>query len=161
MADDFRLANEAWEAYFRTQAAIARELEDADIWDGLLTKEYAVLQALSTRPQGLRIADLCDDVLLTQPGMSRLIARLEARGLLERGSDAADARARRITLTPAGVETQRRIGRKLARRIAESMTRALDSAQLETLRDLSLTLLAAATGPAAAVQQHAIERIRP
>ncbi len=160
MSSDFRIANEAWEVYFRTSATLARELTEADIWEGLLTKEYAVLQALSSRPEGQRITELCEDVLLTQPGMSRLIARLEARGLVERRDDAGDARARRIRLTPDGVETQRRIGARLARRIAAAMTRALDRTQLEALRDLSLTLLAAATGPGAAVQQNAIERIR-
>ena len=96
---EFRLANEAWEAYYRAQATIALEFTEADIWDGLLTKEYAVLHALSIESNGLRITQLGDDVLLTQPGMSRLIARLEARGLVERSEDTEDARARRIRLT--------------------------------------------------------------
>ena len=99
MTSDFRLANEAWEAYYRTQATLGREFADADIWDGLLTREYAVLYALSSEPDGLRITELGDDVLLTQPGMSRLIARLEAKGLVERTADADDGRARRIRLT--------------------------------------------------------------
>ena len=41
--DDLRLANEAWEAYYRAQATIARELTDADIWKRPPTREYAVL----------------------------------------------------------------------------------------------------------------------
>ena len=69
-----------------------------------------MLYALSTAPDGLRISELCDDVLLTQPGMSRLIARLENNGLVERRDDPDDGRACRIRLTPAGVETQRGIG---------------------------------------------------
>ena len=44
-------------------------------------------------------------MLLTQPGMSRLVARLEARGLVQRVDDPDDARACRIRLTPAGVDT--------------------------------------------------------
>lgn len=159
MRSESRLANDAWEAYFRAQATLARELAESDIWDGLLTKEYAVLHALSTRPEGLRISELCDDVLLTQPGMSRLIGRLEARGMIARQDDAADARARRISLTPAGAQAQRRVGRKLAQHIAQMMTRALSPTQLDTLRELSITLLTAATGPAAAVQQQALERM--
>ena len=158
MASDFRLANEAWEAYYRAQATIAHEFTAADIWGGLLTREYAVLYALSSEPEGLRISELGDDVLLTQPGMSRLIARLEARGLVERRDDADDARARRICLTRAGTEIQRRVGASLARQIAQAMTRALDTEQLRTLRDLSLALLAGATGTAASVQQKALER---
>jgi DNA-binding MarR family transcriptional regulator len=155
---DFRLANEAWEAYYRTQATIGREFSESGIWEDLATREYAVLYALSTEPNGLRITELGDDVLLTQAGMSRLIARLEARGLVERSDDASDARARRIRLTDDGVAAQRRVGGKLARKIAETMTRALDAKQLETLRDLSLALLAGASGTAADVQKKALGR---
>jgi DNA-binding MarR family transcriptional regulator len=97
-------------------------------------------------------------VLLTQPGMSRLIARLESRGLVERSGDTEDARARRIRLTEAGAETQRHVGTAVARRIEHAMTRALDARQLETLRDLSLALLAGAPGRAAEVQQKKLER---
>ena len=155
---DKRLANEAWEAYFRAQATLAQEFSESDIWHGLQPKEYAVLHALSTAPDGLRITELGDDVLLTQPGMSRLIARLEERGLVERRGDVADARARRIRLTADGVASQRLVGRALTGTIAGAMTRALDTDQLITLRDLSLTLLAGASGTAADVQRAAIER---
>jgi DNA-binding MarR family transcriptional regulator len=158
MTSDVRLANEAWEAYYRTQAAISRELSDADIWDGLLTREYAVLHALSTEPHGLRITELGDDVLITQPGMSRLCARLEAKGLVERSDDAADARARRIRLTVEGAECQRRVGLAVARHITEIMGRALSGKQVDALRDLSLALLAGAPGSAAAVQLGKLER---
>lgn len=158
---EFRLANEAWEAYYRTQATIAREISESDIWEDLLTREYAVLYALSTESNGLRITELGDDVLITQAGMSRLIARLEARGLVERSDDADDARARRIRLTPRGVQVQRRVGANLARKIAETMTRALNAEQLKTLRDVSLALLAGTPGPAADVQKKAIERTAP
>ena len=153
-----RLANEAWEAYYRAQATIARELIDADIWEGLLTREYAVLFALSSQPDGLRITELGDDVLITQPGMSRLIVRLEARGLVERIEDAADGRARRIRLSSDGLETQRRVGAGVARHVTEALVRALDHDQIVMLRDLSLALLAGASGPSAEVQQRAMER---
>jgi len=155
---DLRLANEAWEAYYRAQATIARELIDADIWEGLLTREYAVLFALSTEPDGLRITELGDDVLITQGGMSRLIVRLEARGFVERIEDAADGRARRIRLTPEGLAVQRRVGAGVARHVAVALGRALDGTQLAMLRDLSLAVLSGASGLAAEVQQRAMRR---
>jgi DNA-binding MarR family transcriptional regulator len=158
MASDVRLANEAWEAYYRTQAVISKELSDSDVWGGLLNREYAVLYALSSEPDGLRITELGEDVLLTQPGMSRLITRLESRGLVERRPD-DDARASRICLTAEGSEIQRCVGAALTRRIAETMTRALDHQQLMQLRDLSLQLLAGADSAAATVQQKALERM--
>ena len=136
-----KLANEAWEALFRAQSTIVQELSARDAWDDLVPREYGVLYALSSAPHGLRITELGEDVLLTQPGMSRLVARLEARGLVQRVDDPADARACRITLTPAGAATQRRIGRAHARHVAEAMTRNLDRAELEQLLDLSRRLI--------------------
>ncbi|MGS2645435.1 MarR family transcriptional regulator [Streptosporangium sp. LJ11] len=149
MAGNVRLANEAWEAFFRAQATIAREFAEADHWGDLLPREYGVLYALSTAGRGLRITELGSDVLISQPGMSRLVARLEARGLVEREGDPDDARACRIRLTPAGVEIQRRAGTAHARHVARAMTRALDPGQLEMVRDLSLRLLEAAEHEAA------------
>lgn len=134
-------ANEAWEALFRAQSTIIQELTARDAWEDLVPREYGVLYALSSAPEGLRITDLGEDVLLTQPGMSRLIARLEARGLVHRFRDPEDARASRIRLTPAGVATQRRIGRTHARDVAEAMTRNLDRSELERLLDLCRRLI--------------------
>ena len=131
-----KLANEAWEALFRAQSTIGQELIARDAWEDLVPREYGVLYALSAAPEGLRITELGADVLLTQPGMSRLVARLEARGLVQRVPDPVDARACRIRLTAAGVATQRRIGRAHARHVAEAMTRNLDRDELEQLLDL-------------------------
>src|SRR5205085_3723771 len=113
-----------------------------DAWEDLVPREYGVLYALSTAgPSGLRISDLGQDVLLTQPGMSRLVARLEARGLVERVDDPDDARACRIRMTPAGVAAQRHIGRAHARHVTEAMTRNLDRSELEALLELCRRLV--------------------
>jgi DNA-binding MarR family transcriptional regulator len=136
MSSTTRIANEAWEALFRAQATIARELTAGDVWGDLAPHEYGVLYALSTAPNGLQITELGEDVLLTQPGMSRLIARLEARGLVERADDPHDARACRIRLTPEGISTQRQVGAAHARHVATAMTRTLSREQLMRLRDL-------------------------
>jgi DNA-binding MarR family transcriptional regulator len=136
-----KLANEAWEALFRAQSTISQELSARDAWEDLVPREYGVLYALSSAPEGLRITELGEDVLLTQPGMSRLVSRLEARGLVQRVDDPDDARACRIQLSPAGVETQRRIGRTHARHVAEAMTRNLDRSELEQLLSLCRRLI--------------------
>ncbi len=131
-----RIANEAWEALFRAQATLAREFTDAEVWGELGTSEYGVLYALSDAPDGLRMTELLDDVLLTQPGMSRLIARVENRGLVERVDDPDDGRACRVRLTESGIRAQRAVGLAHGRHVAELMTRALSREQLEQLRDL-------------------------
>jgi DNA-binding MarR family transcriptional regulator len=136
MSSTTRIANEAWEALFRAQSTIVRELTAGDVWGNLPPRDYGVLYALSTAPDGLRISELGEDVLLTQPGMSRMIARLEARGLVERADDPHDGRACRIRLTPAGVQAQRRVGAAHGRHVAAAMTRTLTGEQLMLLRDL-------------------------
>jgi len=141
-ARDVRLANEAWEALFRAQATLGLAFEREGDWGDLLPREYGVLYALAGAPIGLRMSEMCDDVLLTQAGISRLVARLEKRGLVERSSDPEDARAYRIRMTTEGIEVQRRVGRAHARQVADAMTRALDADQLRTLRELSRALVA-------------------
>ncbi|MUL63023.1 MarR family transcriptional regulator [Mycobacterium sp. CBMA 234] len=139
-----RLANHAWEAMFRAQATLSREFEYDGDWGDLLPHEYGVLYALSTAPEGMRITELLDDVLLTQAGISRLVSRLHGRGLVDRRTDPDDARACRIYLTPEGADIQRRVGSAHARHVTRAMTRALTPAQLEALTEISLALLAAA-----------------
>jgi DNA-binding MarR family transcriptional regulator len=140
MASNTRLANEAWETLFRAQATIARDLAAGDVWGELAPHDYGVLYALSRAPDGLRITELGEDVLLTQPGMSRLIARLEATGLVERIDDPDDGRACRIRLTEAGVAVQRQVGARHGRHVAELMTRGLSREQLLQLRELCRAL---------------------
>jgi DNA-binding MarR family transcriptional regulator len=147
MESGARLANEAWEAMFRAQATLAREFEKDGDWGDSPPREYGVLYALSTAPDGLRITELTDDVLLTQAGVSRMVARLEKRGLVARRDDPDDARACRIVLTEEGRDTQKRLGRAHARHVTEAMTRALSREQLETLRELSTALLREARNP--------------
>ena len=148
MAVRTRIANEAWEALFRAQATIARELIAADVWHELSPREYGVLYALSNAPHGLRITALHGDVLLTQPGISRLIGRLEAAGLVERVDDPDDGRACRIRLTDAGAHAQRDVGRRHGRHVAQTMTRSLSDEQLRQLRDLCRALTAPTRAPA-------------
>jgi DNA-binding MarR family transcriptional regulator len=143
MVSRTRIANEAWEALLRAQATLVRELTAGDVWGELSPNEYGVLHALSRTPAGLRITELGADVLLTQPGLSRLIARIEAAGLVERVEDPADGRASRIRLTAAGARAQRQVGARHARRVADAMTRQLTREQLAELGDLCRALVVA------------------
>ena len=118
MSSQTRIANEAWEALFRAQATIARELSGGYVWGELVPREYGVLYALSGGTERAADHRLGEDVLLTQPGMSRLIARLEERGLVERADDPDDGRACRVRLTPAGADAQRGVGATHGRHVA-------------------------------------------
>jgi DNA-binding MarR family transcriptional regulator len=126
---------------------VIREFIDAEVWGDLGPSEYGVLYALSGPPDGARITQLQQDVLLTQTGMSRLIARLERRGLVERANDPDDGRACRIHLTERGVAAQRGVGLRHGRHVAREMTRELDRDELVHLRDLCRSLTKAAHVP--------------
>jgi len=140
MGSRTRIANEAWEALFRAQATVMRELIAADVWGELSPSEYGVLYALSNAPDGLRVTELMGDALLTQGGVSRLVARLEASGKVERVADPSDGRASRVRLTDAGTEAQRRVGIRHGHHVAQIMNRTFSVQQLEQLRALSQTL---------------------
>jgi DNA-binding MarR family transcriptional regulator len=70
---------------------------------GITINEFDVLLYLRTHPNDVvRISALLDAVPLSQPALSRLVARLEARGLLARSDVQDDARATALCLTPSG-----------------------------------------------------------
>jgi len=146
MAGDTRLANEAWEALFRAQRTIEVELTAGDAWADLVPTDYGVLYALSAAKTGLRMSELNKDVLLSQAGLSRLVARLEARGLIERKDDPEDARASILKLSKAGVHLQRRIGARHGRQVAQALSSRLGDDDLTTLRTLCDRLLGSNEG---------------
>jgi DNA-binding MarR family transcriptional regulator len=136
MTDRRHLANDAWEAMLTAHAVLMKQFAAEDIWDDVSMREYDVLYTLSKCPEPIRLSDLNRHVLLSQPALSRLVDRLAARGLVERGSDPADGRGVRLSLTAAGRSRQHEIGRRHARDVARAMTAGLtrdELAQLETI----------------------------
>ena len=138
-----RTASQAWEAMFRATATIGRELTAGDAWGGLDGSEYGVLYALSNKPEGMRITDLGEDVLLTQTGLTRLAARLVRKGLVQRVPDPDDGRATLLRLTDQGRAAQRTVGSIHAREITVAMTARLTEAELHVLRELCAKLTGA------------------
>jgi DNA-binding MarR family transcriptional regulator len=138
---DARLANDAWEALFRSQVALSRAFENDEIWGELTQVEYDVLYNLSKAPGGMSMAELNRGILMTQGGVSRLVARLESRGLVRRSADPEDGRATCLALTEQGSELQRTVGRRLAAAVTATMTRILDHDQLIDLKALGEHIL--------------------
>ena len=87
--------------YHRTTCVLDRELEAAH---GIGSSDFEVLQVLhDSGPEcSMRMADLGQQVHLTQSALSRLVDRLEKRGLLQRTMCANDRRSVFTTITPAG-----------------------------------------------------------
>jgi len=137
---DQHLANDAWEALLSAHAVLMKQFAAEDIWQDVSMREYDVLYTLSKCPGPQRLGDLGRHVLLSQPALSRLVDRLAERGLVERCADPADGRGVRLTLTAAGRDLQRQVGRRHARSVARAMTAGLGPAELRQLETLCLKL---------------------
>ena len=135
---DVRLAAEAWESLFRSQVAVMRRLQSGPAFKKLPVKEYDVLFTLSRCPTGkLRLNEINDHVLLSQSSLSRLVDRLEKRGLVERSIAPEDGRGILLGLTEAGLELQKEIGREHVRDIADLFLPALTAAEQQELMRLT------------------------
>ncbi len=88
--------------YHRITCALDRELLAKH---GITVSDFEVLQQLYAAESGdgqVRMHDLGDRVHLTQSALSRLVSRLEADGLVERGMCADDRRSVWTKITAAG-----------------------------------------------------------
>jgi len=148
MGDSRHLANDAWEALLSAHAAAMKQFAADGIWQDLSMREYDVLYSLSKCPEPVRVSELHQHVLLSQPALSRLVHRLAARGLIECQPDPADGRGVRVSLTDAGRALQRRVGRQHARSVARALTAGLSPGELHQLETICRKL---ARQPAAAL----------
>jgi DNA-binding MarR family transcriptional regulator len=101
-ANDWRVG--VWRAYLRTHSEMVRRLErDLSDATGMPLGWYDVLLQLAEAPDHrLRMADLADRVLLSRSGLTRLVDRLAAEGLVARAPFPGDGRGLYSVLTEAG-----------------------------------------------------------
>lgn len=127
-----------WRAFLNAHSTmlrrISRDLDEAGLppltW-------YDVLAALRDAPEGrLRQVDLAERVLLSHSGLSRLLDRIEAKGLVERVRCPGDRRALNLMLTPEGREMLDRMWPVYARGIADDFLPALGSSSAEVRETL-------------------------
>lgn len=145
--DDLRLA--AWRGLLNVHAlaigAIDRELAAA----GLVPLAwYDVLVALWETPgHRLRLHELAERVVLSRSGLTRLVDRLEAAGLLRREPCVEDRRGAYAALTAKGEQTLRDTWPTYGRGILEHFARHLSQEQARTIVDAFEGILAAERTP--------------
>ncbi len=95
---------EAWHRLLQVARLVLRELDRRlDDEHRMRVTEFDVLITLDNAPdRRLRMTDLADAVMLSSGGLTRLVGRLEQRGLVARIQDETDARAFHATLTANG-----------------------------------------------------------
>jgi len=117
----------AWRAFLRAHSTmlrrISRDLDEAGLpplsW-------YDVLAALRDAPERtLRQVELAQRVLLSHSGLSRLLDRIESKGLVSRTSCPTDRRSFHIKLTDEGAQMLERMWPVYARGVGEDFLPAL------------------------------------
>lgn len=100
----------AWRSLLVAHRSVTDRLEDElRQATGLNLARYDVLLHLSEAPdRRLRMTDLAAAVLLSKSGLTRLVDRMCAEGLIERSRDPADGRSLVVSLTPQGRAALRR-----------------------------------------------------
>ncbi len=100
----------AWSALTAAHARITAQLSAAlDRECGLSIHEFEILLRVDAAgPAGLRLGELSAAVPLTQPALSRAVARLASRGWVSRAGVPHDRRGILIASCPAGRDLLRR-----------------------------------------------------
>ncbi len=94
---------DAWVLFLHAHAKLMERLSaDLDRAGEVPFGTYDVLVQLSQAGGKLRLKDLLGQLVLSQPGLSRRVERLEVSGLVERLPDPSDGRGVVVSLTKAG-----------------------------------------------------------
>ncbi len=128
----------AWSSFLKAHASVTRrmsaDLEDAD---GLALTDYDVLRQLAlAADQRLRMHQLADRVMLSRPGLTGVVKRLEAAGLLERRPSDEDGRGADAVLTAAGAQRLLEVHPHHVRSIRERFAGRYTNEELRTLTAL-------------------------
>jgi DNA-binding MarR family transcriptional regulator len=132
-------------------ARISRRLdEELRAEHDLSFAEYDALLTIAEAPgRRIRMHQLAVAVLLSKSGVTRLIDRLVADGLVERSQCLSDARGAEAVLTEAGLDRLRAASRTHLRGIADHFLSVIDPSDLDTI-ERALTAVAdraGASGP--------------
>lgn len=131
----------AWHGLLRAHARVTRVLEaELEAEHQLSLPAYEVLAHLSDAPdRKLRMSELAGCAVLTPSGLTRLVDKLAADGLVERVRCGADARVVYAQLTTAG-----------AKRLASAYPthlRGVRAHYVDRLQPAQLAAVAGALGP--------------
>ena len=124
-----------WRAFLAAYSLLSRRLDDdLRAEHGMTLAEYAALLQLAEAPdRRLRMNQLADGVFLSRSGVTRLIDRLEADGLVERSHCASDGRGAEAVLTEIGHSRLRQASRTHLRGIEAYFLDNVEALDLEAI----------------------------
>lgn len=132
--DDPRLG--AWRSFIQAHARLLRRLDDElQASHGLSLAEYdALLQLVNAPDRRLRMSILAERVLLSRSGITRLVDRLVAAGMVERTTCTTDARGAEAALTQRGLDHLRDASRTHLEGVGRLFLDVLEPAEREMLK---------------------------
>ncbi len=97
------IQGKAWRLFLETHGDLLRFL-DAEFRENTSVdlQRYDIMLHVSEVPGGCRMTDLAGAVVTSKSGLTSIVDRLEAEGLIERRPDPSDRRVTRIALTKLG-----------------------------------------------------------
>jgi DNA-binding MarR family transcriptional regulator len=118
----------------RIEGYVERALQSGH---GLSLREYSLLDVLSRQHDGdgghLQMKQVADAVVLSQSATTRLVTRLEDRGLLERHLCPTDRRGIHTNVTQAGLELLEKVRPTNDAALREALDEAAKNAELAPL----------------------------
>lgn len=126
----------AWRAFLRAHATVVDRLDhELQAEQDLPLTWYEVLWQLGQAADDrLRLSDLASRLLLSRSGITRLVDRMVAAGLIERQACPTDRRGAFAALTPAGAERLGRARPVHLRGIDEHFARHLRPDEVDAVR---------------------------
>lgn len=79
------------------------------------------IQSLEARGKRVKVSDIGKELELPNPGVTRTVKEMEAKGCLKKVSSDEDGRITYLTLTEAGEELSEKYNRRLFLELSESM----------------------------------------
>jgi DNA-binding MarR family transcriptional regulator len=123
-----------WRVFLETALAVI-DILDSEMREqrGITLAWYDVLIHLEDAPDGLGMTEIANRILFSKSGLTRVIDRMEAAGLVRRERPPEDRRVVKVLLTPAGLDALDAARAVHRRGIQEHFVSHLDPAQLEQL----------------------------
>ena len=133
----------AWVLLIRAQQVLLDKIETTLKEAGLPSLSwYDVLLELSRDPDaGLRQYEIGERVLLNKHNLSRLIDRLETKGLVKRQACDLDGRGNIVKITKKGMQLKQEMWPVYARAIQELIAEPLTATQVRSLTEIMRALL--------------------
>ncbi|MFX0573726.1 MarR family winged helix-turn-helix transcriptional regulator [Nocardia nepalensis] len=138
---------ETWQAFIRLRQRLDAALSAGLAQDGLSTADYELLVPLSAAPGGcLRAKELAAEVCWEKSRLSKHLARMASRGLVDRRPAADDARGILVELTPEGRKVLEKAAPNHVELVRRIFVDPMTPAEAQALRSLADKVVAEAEG---------------